>query len=73
MVGGTLSYLRRNALGALALFVALGGTTYAASGGFTASSGLLRGCVGKHSQLTLLKPGRHCEAAQKPACLRALP
>jgi hypothetical protein len=59
-----LRYLRSNALGALALFVALGGTGYAASGGFT-SNGKLQGCVGESGGLTLLKAGKHCKRGQK--------
>jgi hypothetical protein len=59
-----LTYLGNNALGALALFVALGGTTFAATGGF-ASGGKLQGCVNGNGKLTLLKSGQHCPKTQK--------
>ena len=50
MVGKAARYLANNALGALALFVALGGVSYAATGGFT-SSGQLQACVNKSGGL----------------------
>lgn len=49
-----LKYLRQNALGALALFVALGGTGYAATGGFT-SNGKLSACVSGEGGIKLLR------------------
>lgn len=64
MIDKGLAYVRRNALGALALFVALGGTSYAATGGFT-SGGQLRACVGESGGLTLLKAGKNCKRGQK--------
>jgi hypothetical protein len=51
-------------LGALALFVALGGVSYAASGGFT-SGGELQACVSESGTMTLLKSGKHCKHGQK--------
>ncbi len=57
-------YLANNALGALALFVALGGVSYAASGGFV-SGGKLQACVGRNGSLTLLKPGKKCKHGQQ--------
>jgi hypothetical protein len=60
-----LHYLGNNALGALALFVALGGTTYAATGGFTGPGGKLSACVNGNGTLTLLKAGRSCHRGQK--------
>ena len=39
MVGKVARYLANNALGALALFLALGGVSYAATGGFTSGGG----------------------------------
>lgn len=63
MVSKGLGYLRSNALGALALFVALGGTGYAATGGFT-SGGQLQACVREDGSLTLLKAGKHCKRSQ---------
>jgi hypothetical protein len=58
------THLRGNALALLALFVALGGTSYAAAGGFVAKSGQLSGCVGSSGALKLLKPGRRCAKGQ---------
>lgn len=54
MVSTGLGYLKSNALGALALFIALGGTGYAAAGGFT-RGGQLQACVSENGSLTLLK------------------
>ncbi len=51
-----LRFAKSNAIGLLALFVALGGTGYAATGGFT-SNGKLSACVGESGGLTLLKTG----------------
>jgi len=59
-----LHYLRRNAIGALALFVALGGTGYAATGGFS-QGGTLRACVNAEGGMRLLKSGRRCHKGQK--------
>ena len=59
-----LTYLRNNALGALALFVALGGTSYAATGGFS-SAGTLRACANEEGRLKLLKSGEHCKRGTK--------
>lgn len=64
MVGKAARYLASNALGALALFVALGGVSYAAAGGFV-GGGQLTGCVNKGGSLTLLKTGQHCRHGQK--------
>jgi hypothetical protein len=60
----TLKYLANNALGALALFIALGGVGYAATGGFV-SGGKLQACVSGNGSLTLLKAGKHCRRGQK--------
>jgi hypothetical protein len=49
----------------LALFLALGGVGYAASGGFT-SRGQLRACARGNGSLTLLKPGKKCKKGQTP-------
>jgi hypothetical protein len=57
-------HLRGNALALLALFVALGGTSYAAVGGFVAKNGQLAGCVGASGVLKVLKPGRRCPKGQ---------
>jgi len=80
MVGKAARYLANNALGVLALFVALGGVSYAATGGFV-SGGQLRGCVNKGGSLTLLTSGKHCKrgpqqiawSQQGPAGPRGLP
>jgi hypothetical protein len=58
------THLRGNALALLALFVALGGTSYAAVGGFVAKNGQLAGCVGASGALKVLKPGRRCPKGQ---------
>ncbi len=58
------THLRGNALALLALFVALGGTSYAAVGGFVAKNGQLSGCVGAGGALKVLKPGRRCAKGQ---------
>jgi len=58
------THLRGNALALLALFVALGGTSYAAAGGFVAKNGQLSGCVGGSGALKVLKPGRRCAKGQ---------
>ena len=59
-----MRYLANNALGALALFVALGGVSYAAAGGFSGSDGTLQGCVGTHGTLTVIQPGKRRKAGQ---------
>jgi hypothetical protein len=51
-------------LAAVALFVALGGTSYAVSGGFVTKSGQLAGCVAKSGVLRLAKPGHHCRKGE---------
>ena len=64
MVGKAARYLANNALGALALFVALGGVSYAATGGFV-SGGQLKACVNGGGAITLLNSGKHCKRGQK--------
>jgi hypothetical protein len=56
------SAARQRAL--LALFVALGGTSYAAAGAFVAKGGRLSGCVAGSGALKVLKPGRRCHKGQ---------
>jgi len=58
------THLRGNALALLALFVALGGTSYAAAGAFVAKDGRLAGCVGAGGVLKVLKSGRRCHKGQ---------
>src|SRR3954452_16769466 len=50
-----------NVTSSLALFIALGGGAYAASGGFVAKNGTIRLCVGKHATLTVAKAGKRCK------------
>jgi hypothetical protein len=54
--------VRQNAIGLLALFVALGGGTYAATrDSFVGRSGVINGCVPKKGgPLDVLKPGKKC-------------
>jgi hypothetical protein len=66
MLGRIATFLRGNVVALLALFVALGGTSYAVTGGFVTKSGQLSGCVGTSGTLKLLKPGRRCAKGQKP-------
>jgi predicted 3-demethylubiquinone-9 3-methyltransferase (glyoxalase superfamily) len=60
-VGRLLVYLRANALGAAALFIALGGTSWAVAHGFIGKRGIITGCADQHSgALRLAKPGHKC-------------
>jgi hypothetical protein len=52
-----------NVVAALALFVALGGTSYAATGGFS-SGGTLRACATEEGAIRLLKAGKKCKKGQ---------
>jgi hypothetical protein len=52
-----------NVVAALALFVALGGTSYAATGGFS-SGGTLRACANEEGAIRLLKAGKKCKKGQ---------
>jgi hypothetical protein len=63
MLHRSMKYVGNNAIALLALFLALGGVGYAASGGFT-SGGQLRACVRGNGSLTLLKPGKKCKKGQ---------
>lgn len=64
MGGKAARYLANNALGVLALFVALGGVSYAATGGF-ASGGQLKACVSGEGAVRLLKSGKRCRRGQQ--------
>jgi hypothetical protein len=64
MLAKITSQLRGNALALLALFVALGGTSYAAAGGFVAKNGQLAGCVAGGGVLKVLKSGHRCAKGQ---------
>jgi hypothetical protein len=55
-----LGFVRNNAVGFVALFVALGGTTYAAAGGFARSDGTFHACVGGDGSIRLVNAGKHC-------------
>jgi hypothetical protein len=59
-----LTYVRSNAIGVVALFLAIGGTGYAATGGFS-QGGKLTGCANSAGELRLLKSGKHCRRGQK--------
>jgi hypothetical protein len=49
-----------NVTATLALFLALGGGAYAASGGFVSSSGTVRFCIGRGGGVSVARAGRHC-------------
>jgi hypothetical protein len=49
-----------NVLAGTALFVALGGGAYAATGGFVGSKGSIHGCVAGKGALTVVKAGKSC-------------
>jgi hypothetical protein len=53
-----LSYA--DAAATLAVFIALGGGAYAATGGFIGSDGTVRLCVGTHRTVSAAKTGRRC-------------
>jgi len=58
-----LRYLRSNTLGALALFVALGGTGFATTNVFS-QGGTLHACASGEGRLKLLKAGGRCGRGQ---------
>jgi len=49
-----------NVVSSLALFLALGGGAFAATGGFVGSNGTVHTCIGKHGALTVVKSGKRC-------------
>jgi hypothetical protein len=58
-LGRSLSYA--NVMATVAVFLALGGGAFAATGGLTANDGTIHGCVSKRSHvLTVLKTGQRC-------------
>lgn len=60
------TYLRQHHLALIALFVALGGTSYAAVSGIPGSDGQLHGCYSKSSgSLRLVKSGKKCRKGEK--------
>jgi hypothetical protein len=53
-----------NAISTLALFIALGGGAYAASGGFTSTTGAVRFCVARNGSASIVRAGRKCGRRQ---------
>jgi hypothetical protein len=64
LVTNGLRFIANNAVGFLALCVALGGVGYAATGEFS-NDGQLQACVSESGTLTLLKASKHCKHGQK--------
>ena len=59
-------YVSRHHVALLALFLAMGGTSYALSGGFAGSGGVLRACAGKRTgALRVIKPGQRCRRGEQ--------
>jgi hypothetical protein len=66
-----MSFLRRlprltyaNVISTLALFIALGGGAYAASGGFASATGAVRFCVARNGSASVVRAGRRCGRRQ---------
>ncbi len=58
---GSMSYA--NVMATAALFLALGGGAFAATGGLKSKPGVIHGCVSKRTHvLRVLKAGRKCAA-----------
>jgi len=50
-----------NVMSSIAVFIALGGGAYAATGGFVSGTGAIKGCVSKHGgALRVVKSGKKC-------------
>lgn len=64
MLSKGLRFAANNAVGFLALFIALGGVGYAATGGFTSSTARIQACAGSGGTLKLLT-GKKCGKGQK--------
>jgi hypothetical protein len=61
-----MGHLRRNAVAYLALFVMLGGSAYAASGGFVGNDGVVHACAKKKGgSVRLVKPGKKCRKGER--------
>jgi hypothetical protein len=62
-----------NVMASVAVFVALGGGAYAATGvSFVSSSGAINGCVPKHGgTLQVLRPGKKCPKGDTPLSFNA--
>jgi hypothetical protein len=60
-------------MSSIAVFMALGGGAYAATGGFVASGGAIKGCVSKEEQgeLKVLKQGGSCPKESTPIAFNA--
>jgi hypothetical protein len=58
-------FAANNAIAMVALFVALGGASYAATGAFTAAGGELKACVGNSHVIVLKTSGKPCGKKQK--------
>jgi hypothetical protein len=54
-----------NVMATIAVFIALGGGAYAASGGFASSTGVVHGCVGKQGALSVVKAHKRCPKGMK--------
>jgi hypothetical protein len=72
MSNHVLAAIRHNMVAWLALFVALGGGAFAATGGFVGSNGTITVCVGKGGALTAVKSGRKCPKRQTTLLLNQL-
>jgi hypothetical protein len=66
-------YVSRHHVALLALFLALGGTSYAATGGFVGAGGKIRGCVKKsNGTLRLIRSGK-CRKSETAITLSNAP
>jgi hypothetical protein len=72
MSNPVLAAIRHNIVAWLALFIALGGGAFAATGGFVGSNGTVTVCVGKGGALTAVKSGRRCPKRQTTLLLNQL-
>jgi hypothetical protein len=53
-----------NTAAAAALFIALGGGAYAATGRFVGSNGVIRGCVAKSGSVRILAANQSCHKSE---------
>src|SRR5436853_5295841 len=61
-----MHHVRRNAVGYLALFVTLGGSAYAAAGGFVGKDKVVHACAKtKGGSVRLVKPGKKCRRGER--------
>ncbi|HEY1594694.1 MAG TPA: hypothetical protein VGF74_04805 [Thermoleophilaceae bacterium] len=54
-----------NVMATIAVFIALGGGAYAASGGFASSTGVVHGCVGRQGALSVVRAHKRCPKGTK--------